>query len=337
MDRIIDANLNRATEALRVIEEISRFYLDDKDLSGQLKLMRHKLSKIISSDYQNLLKSRNTLNDVGIDITNPTSKNTIFDVYKANFKRLQQALRVLSEYSPTNLKLFEELRYSSYTLEKVMFEGLSAKIKLFKLHDRKLYLVTDRTEFPTHDEFLDKIASALKGGVQIVQLREKQSSAKEFIELARRVKQICAQFDAVFIINDRVDIAKTVEADGVHLGQDDIDIHSARYILGYDAIIGISTHSPDQATDAVKSGADYIGVGPVYETPTKPGRTSVGLEYVNWVSKNINIPWFAIGGINLDNVADVIEAGAKRIAVVRSIMNANNPENAAREFLKKLQ
>jgi len=339
MKRIIDANLNRATEALRVIEEIARFYLDNESLCAQLKYLRHELAAVIDLNYTALLKSRDTEGDVGTSVINNTKKQDILDIFKANFKRLQQALRVLSEYGQQenfDIAVFEKIRYESYTLEKNMFEELSKKLKLKRLEDKKLYLVTDRNKFSSVDEFLDAVAASLKGGVQIVQLREKTANAKEFIELARKVKELCALYDALFIINDRVDVAHIVGVDGVHLGQDDIDIDSARHILGKDAIVGISTHAPEQAEKAMASEADYIGVGPVFETPTKPGRKSVGLEYVEWASKNVNIPWFAIGGINTENVSEVINAGASRIAVVRAIINAENPELSANNFMEVL-
>ena len=339
MNRIIDANLNRASEALRVLEEIARFYLNDASLSSRLKYLRHELSGFVDSNYAALLKSRDTEGDVGTDIINNTEKQDIPDIFKANFKRLQQALRVLSEYGQAespDAMIFEKARYESYTLEKIMFEELSKKLKLKRLSDKKLYLVTDRSRFASDDEFLDAVASALRGGAGIVQLREKTAPAREFIELGRKIKELCALYDSLFIINDRVDIAHIVGADGVHLGQDDIDINSARHILGKDAIVGISTHSPEQAQKAVESGADYIGVGPVFETPTKPGRKSVGLEYVEWAAGNVDIPWFAIGGINTENVSEVINAGAKRIAVVRAVINAPNPSGAAEIFIENL-
>ena len=338
MKRIIDANLNRATEALRVIEEIARFYLDNEDLCAQLKYLRHELAGVIDLNYAALLKSRDTEGDVGTFVVNNTEKQDVLDIFKANFKRLQQSLRALAEYGQAqgfDVAVFEKTRYDSYTMEKNMFEELSKKLKLKRLEDKKLYLVTDRSKFSSIDEFLDAVASSLKGGVQIVQLREKTASAKEFVELGRKVKELCAIYDALFIINDRVDVAHIVGADGVHLGQDDIDIDSARHILGKDAIVGISTHAPEQAEKAVASGADYIGVGPVFETPTKPGKKSVGLEYVEWASKNVSIPWFAIGGINTENLFEVIKAGASRIAVVRAIINAEIPEASALNFCEK--
>lgn len=335
MKRIIDANLNRAAEALRVLEEIARFYFDDSLLSEKLKCIRHNICKEADSDYEQLLKSRDTQNDVGVEITNTTGRKDIVSVFKANIKRLQQALRVLAEYNGIN-QAYEKARYESYTLEKTMWEKMMTKLNKLRLKDRKLYLVTSSDKFDSDDEFLDAVASSLKGGVDILQLREKNSSAKRIIELGKKIRQLCSLYDTIFIVNDRIDIAKIVEADGVHLGQDDADVDSAREILGNSAIVGISTHAPEQALKAVEDGADYIGVGPVFTTPTKPGRASVGLEYVKWASENIEIPFFAIGGIDLSNVNDVLSSGAKKVAVVRAIINSDSPELSAGKFLEQL-
>ena len=339
MKRIIDANLNRGNEALRVLEEITRFILDDKNLSEELKLMRHQLSMVQEADYSKLLAARDTENDVGISIKNPDKRCGIETIFKANIKRLQQVLRVLAEYSvnnPEHAAAFENMRYKTYTLEKIMWDKLKEQYNKYMLENKKLYLVTNSDKFETETDFLNAVASALKGGVDILQLREKTMSANKIIELGKKIKLLCAEYNTTFIVNDRVDIAYILEADGVHLGQDDMDVASARTILGNNAIIGISTHAPEQAKKAVGDGADYIGVGPVFTTPTKPNTKSVGLEYVNWVSKNIQIPYFAIGGINLENVDEVVKNGAKRIAVVRAIINAEKPEHATEEFLKHL-
>lgn len=338
LKRIIDANLNRAAEAARILEEIARFILDDIGLSEKLKNIRHKINTAQEGDYSNYLKARDTENDVGINIENTTGRNNIENIFKANIKRLQQALRTLSEYSLENAKnsvLFEKLRYESYTLEKIMWSKIGANEKIST--DKKLYLVTNSDNFKTEDEFLDAIASALQGGVDILQLREKTMPANKILELGKKVKQLCLQYGTTFIVNDRIDIALLLEADGVHLGQDDLDIKSARSILGDKCIVGISTHEPAQALKAVEDGADYIGVGPVFATPTKEGRIPVGLEYVKWASENINIPFFAIGGINEANFSDVINAGADRIAVVRAIINAKFPQKAAENFMERLK
>lgn len=338
--RVIDANLNRSAEAARILEEIARFLLDDKDLAEKLKNIRHKVNSAQDEDYTQYLKSRDTENDVGIDIKNSAERTNVENIFKANIKRLQQALRTLAEYSvenAANVSLFEKLRYNSYTIEKIMWEKLNEKGLNSKITDNdRLYLVTNSDNFESDDDFLDAIASALEGGVNILQLREKNMPANKILELGKKVKQLCLQYNKKFIINDRIDIAALLEADGVHLGQDDLDVKSAREILGGKCIIGVSTHAPEQALKAVADGADYIGVGPVFATPTKAGRIPVGLEYVKWASENIDTPAFAIGGIDLENCEQVFEAGLKRIAVVRAIINAKYPQTASEEFLNKL-
>lgn len=338
LKRIIDANLNRATEATRILEEIARFLLDDKSLSEKLKNMRHKINSAQEENYEGYLHARDTENDIGIDIKNPSERINIENIFKANIKRLQQALRTLAEYSvenANNAMMFEKLRYESYTLEKIMWDKLKEKYNQIKLADKNLYLVTNSDSFDSDDAFLDAVASALEGGVDVLQLREKKMSANRILELGKKIKQLCLQYDTTFIINDRIDIAALLEADGVHLGQDDLDVKSAREILGANAIVGISTHAPEQALKAVEDGADYIGVGPVFATPTKEGRIPVGLEYVKWVSENITLPAFAIGGIDLENCNQVFDAGIKKLGVVRAIINAPSPQKSAEEFLDK--
>lgn len=339
MKRVIDANLNRAAEAARILEEIARFLIEDKILAEKLKNIRHKINSLQEENYTKYLQARDTENDIGVDIKNSTERINIQNIFKANIKRLQQALRTLAEYSgekPQNVQAFEKMRYGSYTLEKIMWDKLKEKYNQIKLADKKLYLVTNSDKFESDDEFLDAIASSLEGGVDILQLREKNMPAKRVIELGRKIKQLCLQYDTTFIINDRIDIAALVEADGVHLGQDDLDVASAREILGANAIVGISTHAPEQALKAVADGADYIGVGPVFATPTKQGRIPVGLEYVKWAAENVEIPAFAIGGIDTENFQEVLDAGLKKIAVVRAIINAQSPKDEAEKFLEKL-
>lgn len=333
MKRIIDVNLNRTSEGLRILEEISRFVLNNCDFSSFLKETRHKICQIQEADYQNLLTTRDSLNDIGLKIQNPDSRVDIETIFKANVKRIQQSLRVLEEYDINNSSIYEKLRYQVYDFEKKMWSVLKLDLKKYLLNNRNLYLVTNSDGFENDDLFLDAVAQALAGGVDIIQLREKKANARRIIELGQKIRQLTSMYNALFIVNDRVDIAKIVNADGVHIGQDDIQIDYAKAILGDDKIIGISTHEPKQAVKAVENGADYIGVGPVFETPTKPGRKSVGLEYVKWASENvIDIPFYAIGGINQENVCEVIEAGAKNIAVVRAIINATSPKNATIKF-----
>lgn len=323
MKRIIDANLNRATEGLRVIEEIARFILSDAELSARLKTIRHELQKFFDVEYDNLLDSRDTLNDVGCNIINPDKKESLDSIFKANFKRVEEAFRVLNQYA----SLDDSYRYRIYTIEKEMWSKLKLDYKKIFLNDKKLYLVTNSDNFESDEIFLDRVALSIKSGVDIVQLREKNTTSKRFIYLAQRIRELTSHFGAAFIVNDRVDIAKISNADGVHLGQDDIPVSYAREILGDNAIIGVSTHCPEHAKKAITDGADYIGVGPVFKTPTKPSKDPVGLEYVKWAADNVNIPFFAIGSIDTANIKEVVEAGAKRVAVIRAIMYADDIES----------
>jgi len=187
-----------------------------------------------------------------------------------------------------------------------------------------LYLVCD--ERP--DAFLER---ALRGGVDIVQLRIKDGSDDErIVAIASRYRRACEAAGALLIVNDRPDLALTAGADGVHLGQDDVAVQRAREIVGEQRLVGLSTHSAAQIAAAASAGVDYIGVGPVHATPTKPGRPAVGLELVSYAARHSALPFFAIGGIEAANVVAVRDAGARRVAVVRSLTEAEDPELAAR-------
>ncbi len=192
-----------------------------------------------------------------------------------------------------------------------------------------LYVVSGST-FSRGRSLLEVAALALEGGAGIIQLREKELTGKELVRQGQRLKDLCTSYGAKFIVNDRADIALAVDADGVHLGQDDIPISYARKILGPDKIIGISTHSLEQALEAQAAGADYIGVGPVFETQSKADVAApVGLELVAKVAAAISIPFVAIGGIKLHNVDQVLAAGAKNIAVITEVVGAEDIRLAA--------
>jgi thiamine-phosphate pyrophosphorylase len=190
-----------------------------------------------------------------------------------------------------------------------------------QLLDARLYLVCDR---PT-ERFLDAV---LRSGVDIVQLRIKDALDHEVVDAARPVARVCARHDALFILNDRPDLVEAAQADGVHLGQDDTPVAEARRLVGEARLIGLSTHTPGQV-DAVGD-ADYIGVGPVHATPTKPGRPAVGHGLVRYAASRATVPFFAIGGIEPSNVGAVCAAGSRRVAVVRALTEARRPELAAR-------
>jgi thiamine-phosphate pyrophosphorylase len=192
-----------------------------------------------------------------------------------------------------------------------------------RLRAARLYLVCDARP----DAFLER---ALRGGVDIVQLRMKEASEEEILREAGRFARRCAEHGALFILNDRPDLAAEAGADGVHVGQDDTPVARARALVGEERLVGLSTHTPDQVDAA--AGVDYTGVGPVHLTPTKPGRPAVGLELVRYAAANARVPFFAIGGIDAGNAPEVRAAGARRIAVVRALTEAEDPTRAAREL-----
>lgn len=178
------------------------------------------------------------------------------------------------------------------------------------------------------------VEQAVLGGADVVQLRDKTAGYRELLAQARAILPVTRRLGVPFIVNDRVRVAKEAGADGVHLGQEDGSLAEARALLGERALIGRSTHSPEQATAAEKEGFDYIGVGPVYTTPTKAGRPPVGLELVRFAARNLEVPFVAIGGIDKTNLRGVLEAGASRVAVVRALMGEADPERAAKGLLE---
>lgn len=200
--------------------------------------------------------------------------------------------------------------------------------------DLSLYLVTNRDKL-TDEEFFRVVEDALKGGVTIVQLREKDAPAREVIEIARRLKDLCHSYNVPLLVDDRVDIALAADLDGVHLGNDDMDVVDARRILGDDKIIGSTAKSLEWAIDEEKKGADYLGVGAIFETKThvKTRRTSV--ETLREINNNISIPTVAIGGLDYDNIDVLRGSRAKGISVVRAIMDADDPESVSRNLLAK--
>jgi thiamine-phosphate pyrophosphorylase len=174
------------------------------------------------------------------------------------------------------------------------------------------------------------VAPALRGGVDVVQRRDKDAGDETVVAAARELRPLCDAHGALLVVNDRPDLALAGGADGVHVGQDDAEVAAVRELVGDRLVVGQSTHSAEQVAAAEHSEADYFAVGPVWETPTKPGRPAVGLELVRHAARAASKPWFAIGGIDTGNAAEVARAGAPRIAVVRAIADADDPEAAAR-------
>lgn len=202
--------------------------------------------------------------------------------------------------------------------------------------DFRLYAITAESNHPGKS-VVEVMEQALIGGAQIVQLRNKTGKREEVLEQAKALRELTRQYQVPFIINDYPDIVLEVDADGVHLGQEDMPISEARALLGPDRIIGISTHNLQQALAAEQAGADYIGVGPVFPTDTKPGRAAVTTSYVQEAARHVSIPFVAIGGITLSNVDIVLSAGAERICAVSAIVGHADPAGICRSFLERIE
>lgn len=328
--RILDANLDRAREGLRIIEEWCRFGLNSTTLTEECKQLRQAIAQWHTEDIR---LARDTPNDAGTDLSHPNEEHraSIAQLLRVNLARVQEALRVLEEYGkiidPEMGAACKQLRYRTYTLDSKLF-GQQRQQKLWR---SRLYLVTS-----PHDNLFGIVEGALQGGLDIVQYRDKDADDRNRLVRAEKLKQLCQRYNALFIVNDRVDVALAVDADGVHLGQQDVSIAFARQLLGTDKIVGRSTTNPDELQKAIEDGADYIGVGPVYETPTKPGKAAAGFDYLRHAAEHAKIPWFAIGGINVDNLADVLSNQVDRVAIVRAIMEADNPTLVTQYFVSQL-
>jgi thiamine-phosphate pyrophosphorylase len=341
--RIIDANLNRASEGLRVLEEIARFILDDAELSQKLKNIRHEL---VSSDLmynKELLLARDAEGDVGADITAPGQEETkeLSVLAVANSRRVQEALRVLEEIAkvkgiPLTLssEKYERARFAVYTLEQeIVFKLLrQEKLKFIK----GLYAIID-TEALKGRPHAALTREVIRGGTRVIQLRDKVSTRQELYLVACEVRNICADAGVLFIVNDYLDLALAVGADGLHIGQTDLPLSEARRLLPPDKILGISTQTVAQAIQAEKDGADYIGAGAVFSTTSKPDAKVSGLTMLSEIRRAVKLPIVAIGGITLQNVGGVIAAGADSAAVISAILSAQSPEEAAKQFVAKFK
>jgi len=340
--RIIDASLNRAGEGLRILEDIARLLLNDTGLTQELKTIRHELIRGDFSLHRQLIQSRDSESDVGIDIE-VTGEENVKDlpaVLVANSRRVQEALRTLEELAKTpdllnmlDTEKFKKARFSLYTIEKKLLSGLIRQDKVRRLSG--LYVIID-TQALMGRSHIEVAGQVIKGGARIIQLRDKVLSKSELLSVARELKNLCKEHDVLFIVNDYVDIALDTGADGLHLGQDDLPVPVARKLLPLDTIVGCSTTTVEQAITAQSEGADYIAVGSIYPTSSKTLTTTparvVGLETLHQVSQAVSVPVVAIGGISRDNIADMITAGAISVAVISAVLGAESPEDASRQL-----
>jgi thiamine-phosphate pyrophosphorylase len=338
--RILDAAANRAREALRVVEDYCRFALDDAFLTGELKRLRHDLTAALAdlgpvSDHG--LAARDTAGDVGTTLSTAAeeTRHSPLAVLQANLKRLQEALRTLEEFGklhgPGRGRALEALRYRSYTLEKALLTGADGRRRLA---DARLYVLLTAAQCACGLEWTVREAAA--GGAQVIQLREKGLDDRALLQRARQVRAWTREAGVLFILNDRPDLARLAEADGVHLGQDDLPVREARRIVGAEALVGVSTHDLGQLRQAVLDGAGYVGVGPTFPSGTKDFAHLAGLDYVRQATAETSLPAFVIGGVNLSTVASAVAAGARRVAVSGAIARAENPRQVAAQLRRLL-
>ena len=332
--QIIDANLDRAREGLRVLEDWARYGLGRVDIVKKLKDFR----QILGSHHLDSYKfARNYTKDECNGLDHPEQFKRIYtkNIISSNSSRIQEALRVLEEFSRNNnyelSKAAAFIRYEMYSLE---IELMNAKCNQHlnkQLLENNLYLITN--EKP---DLIEDIENLLNGGVKIIQHRFKDINDSNNLNKAKILRKLCKDKRAIFIVNDRVDIALACDADGVHLGQNDLDIVSARKILGFSKIIGISANNEQRIKDAIEQGCDYLGIGPVFETNTKKNKKPLGIDKIKKLTKDIKIPWYAIGGIKYENISLLKSNGIYKVAIVSEIMNDENPKNKAMIILKNL-
>jgi len=322
LERMIDANLNRVCEGLRVIEDCMRFVHEDEKLQKDIRELKHDIRKTLDSTA--FINSRKALEDVGLAVSQTTlldHKNSFSQMITANFKRVEEGLRSIEEALKVlglnqKSKMYEAYRFKSYDLEKAV-----VSLKRFPETDIYGILCEDLSGGKSNIE----IAKALiESGVKIIQYREKEKSKMERLKDCHAIKALTANTDCLFIVNDDLDIALLCDADGLHLGQDDLPIKEARKLAPH-LLIGVSTHCIEQAMKAVEEGADYIGVGPVFKTQTKKNiEKSDGLAYVKWVSQHIHIPHVCIGGINSNNIESVKENGGRCFAMISELVSSQD-------------
>jgi len=342
LHRMIDANTNRASEGLRVLEDIARFSLNDHRLSTELKSLRHQLRSEIADlgiEQADLLTSRDTGSDVGTEISTPAESDRdagLPDLASAASKRAQEALRVIEESSKAlghSGVGFERLRYAIYDTERDVVLGLakpSAACSVCVLLTKALCV---------HHSPERIVEEAARAGAECIQIREKDMEASELVEHASKITRLCHNLGIQIIINDRADIAHACNADGVHLGQHDLPIAAARAILGPTKIIGRSCSSVQQLKQAFDQGADYCGLGPVFASSTKAKPTLIGVETLERVMADPDLstrPMLAISGISRENVDQIAGVGFPGVAVSSGVCSAEEPYESCRSIVESM-
>jgi len=326
--------LDRAREGLRVLEDWARFSLGKEKYVERIKNFRQILGKNHLEVYK---QSIYHIEDKckGLTHQEQIKRTTSEQIISSNSGRVQEALRVIEEFSRLQnyelSKIASEIRYEIYTIEIDLLSYSKIKKSEEILKENDLYVITDQK-----DNLLEILEEILNAGVKIIQHRFKTGTDKDHLKEAIQIKNLCKRYNSLFIINDRLDIALASDADGIHLGQDDLDLKTARKLIGYSKIIGISANNAIDISNAINDGCDYIGIGPVFETTTKKNKIPLGIENIKTLTKDLNIPWFAIGGIKSNNISHLKRNGFKKVALVSQLMNSEDPKEDAIMILKEL-
>ncbi len=332
--RILDASANRAAEGLRTLEEYARFVLEDRFLSESAKAIRHELQQALEVvPREQRLAARSVASDCGTAIVaeGEMHRSDVRAVVAAAAARTQQALRCLEEYlKPVSIPAassLESLRYRTYTLAAAL---LPLEQKSQRLAQAKLYLLLAAD--PDADRFAERLERLFLAGGDLIQLRDKGTDDATLYRLSQRGAAVARQHNKLFIVNDRADIAAAAGAQGVHVGQDELPVEAVRRIVGADAIVGVSTHDLDQVRAALLDGADYIGCGPTYPSRTKTFGHFPGPAFLRAAAAETRLPAYAIGGIELGNLAETLASGIHGVAVANAIASASDPAEAVKAF-----
>lgn len=333
--RILDANLNRAREALRVLEDHARFVLNDPVLCERTKRLRHDLTSCSRElPAADLLAARDVPGDAGTAISTPQESNraATADIATAAAKRAAEALRSLEEYAklvdPVLAAKFEQLRYRTYEAEQALFSRTSTAQRLLTA---RLHVLV--TEALCAQPWLETARAVIDGGADVLQLREKSLPDRELLNRALRLCRLAHDNGVAVVINDRPDIARLAGADAVHVGQEDLSIAETRRMTGPQLLIGRSTHSIDQVRRADANGADYIAVGPMFASATKPQSETPGPPFAEAARALTQRPIVAIGGITPATIPALLERGVRCVAVCQAVIAADDPASACRDLL----
>ena len=339
--RILDANANRAREALRVLEEAARFLLNDRPLAASLKADRHAVVAALAG-AGDLAAGRDVAGDVGREVTTPAEavRAGPLHVVLAAGSRLSEALRVLEEYGKAvpgvDAAALEAVRYRGYALSAAVADELrrASRRERLRAQSWRVCVLLDRAACRL--PWVELLDAVLDAGADCVQVREKETGGRELLAFAREV-MARVEGRAAVIVNDRPDLALLAGADGVHLGQEDVGVADARRVLGPDGIVGVSTTGPGELAQAVADGADVVGLGPMFPTGTKPGKAVAGPGYAaEAIRLHPELPHLAIGGITPGNAGELAAVGVRGVAVASAVTGSEDPGAVVRGLREAL-